>query len=254
VSACTLSAAALLPAGAPAAGASTPATTVMADGSLRYVYGHRPQPQLVCVPQHVCDIALDNGESVLNMAIGDAAHWVIAGGQSGPSGTTPHVFVKPAQSALETNIVITTTKRVYDVTLRSAAQTQHSRISFMYVDEDAAARALIAQRAVDGVLAGTPLVAADAADAKYALTGDAALVPQRVFNDGVRTYIAWKTLPGELPAVMSIGKDGVATPVNFRVVGTQYIVDGINPNYDLVLAASTERHGRPERRAAIRHL
>jgi hypothetical protein len=41
--------------------------------------------------------------------------------------------------------------------------------------------------------------------------------------------------------------------VNFRVVGTRYIVDGVNPNYDLVLAASPDKHGRPERRAAIRH-
>jgi type IV secretory pathway VirB9-like protein len=52
------------------------------DGSLRYDYGRRPQPVLVCQPQFVCDIVLDSGETVLNMAIGDATRWVIAGGKA----------------------------------------------------------------------------------------------------------------------------------------------------------------------------
>jgi type IV secretion system protein VirB9 len=131
------------------------------------------------------------------MAIGDAARWIIAGGQSGPSGSVPHVFVKPTAPALDTNLVITTTKRVYDIALRSATEAHHSRISFAYPDEDAAARAAIAQRAVDGVLAGMPLVGPDQADTKYQLSGEAAIVPSAVFNDGVRTYISWKALPLE---------------------------------------------------------
>jgi hypothetical protein len=53
---------------------------------------------------------------------------------------------------------------------------------------------------------------------------------------------------------MAIGQDGVAQPINFRVVGTSYIIDGVEPNLDLVVAASTAKHGHPERRAAIRHL
>jgi type IV secretion system protein VirB9 len=232
-------------------------STVMPDGSVRYDFGRRPTPLLVCKPHYVCDIALDSGESVLNMAIGDSAQWVIAGGQSGPGGTTPHVFVKPTQPGLETNLVITTTKRVYDVALRSSNDAQHSRISFFYADEDAIAKAAIAQHerlAIESVLGGTPLVGADRADAKYKLAGEPQLIPDKVFNDGVRTFIQWKSRPGELPAVVAIGKDGAGAPVNFRVVGNAYIIDGVNPDYDLVLAASPERHGRAERRASIRHL
>jgi type IV secretion system protein VirB9 len=234
--------------------AALPGSTLLPDGSVRFVYGRRPAPIVVCAPHYVCDIALDSGESVLNMAIGDATRWVIAGGQSGPSGTVPHVFVKPAQANLDTNLVITTTKRVYDVALHSAADAKHSRISFAYADEDAAARAQIAQRAVDTVLAGTPLVAPEQADAKYNVSGESEIAPQRVFNDGVRTYIQWKTLPYELPQVVAVAKDGTSAPVNFRVIGAEYVVDGVESNFDLVLAASPDRHGRPERRAAIRHL
>jgi len=246
----TLSGAAL------AAGGAAAATTVMPDGSMRYDYGRRPSPALVCKPQYVCDIALDSGETVLNMAIGDSARWVIAGGKSGPGGATPHVFVKPTELDLDTNLVITTTKHVYDIMLHSANVAPHPQISFFYADEDAAAKAAAAEAqrlAIESVLAGTPLVAADRADAKYKISGDATVAPDKVFNDGVRTFIQWKTLPAQLPAVVSGTSNGAAQPVNFRVVGTTYVIDNVNPDFDLVLAADTDRHGRPERRAAIRH-
>jgi type IV secretion system protein VirB9 len=191
------------------------------------------------------------------MAIGDASRWVIAGGQSGLNGTTPHVFVKATQPKLDTNLVITTTKRVYDVTLRSADDAKDSRISFFYADDDAAAKAALAVRqraAIDSVLAGTPQVGPDQTDAKYKIAGDLLLAPDKVFNDGARTFIEWKTLPAELPKIVAIAKDGSAQTTNFRVVGSAYIVDSINPSFDLVIGASADRPGRPERRTSIRHL
>jgi type IV secretion system protein VirB9 len=236
------------------ANAAVSSSTIMPDGSIRYDFGRRPGPVLVCKPQHVCDIVLDSGESVLNMAIGDAQRWVIAGGRSGPNGSTPHVFVKPTQPDLETNLLVTTTKRTYDVTLRSANDANHPTISFFYADDDAAAKSAAAdhdRQTIDNVLAGNPLVGPDKADAKYKVTGDGALTPDRVFSDGVRTFIVWKALPAELPSVVTVGAGNGATVVNFRVVGSTYIIDGINPSYDLVLAAVNDR--RHERRVQIRH-
>jgi P-type conjugative transfer protein TrbG len=250
-----LIAAAVIAGAASAAGAASSPSTLLPDGSIRYDYGRRPGPVLVCKPQHACDIVLDSGESVLNMAIGDASHWVIAGGRSGPNGTTPHVFVKPTQADLETNLLITTTKRAYDVDLRSANDANHPHISFFYADEDAAAKAAAAdheRQSIDSVLAGNPLVGPDKADAKYKITGDTALTPDKVFNDGVRTFVEWKALPPDLPEVVSIGANNVAAPLNFRVVGSTYVIDGMNPNFDLVLAATSDR--RRERRVSIRHL
>jgi P-type conjugative transfer protein TrbG len=243
--------------GAPDAHAASSPRQVLPDGTIRYDYGRRPTPLLVCTPRYVCDIALDGGESVLNMAIGDSARWVIAGGQSGPSGTVPHVFVKPMKPGLDTNLVITTTKRVYDVLLRSTETTKDARISFFYADEDAAAKAVIADRqrsAIESVIAGTPQVGPDQADTKYKVSGETTLLPDKVFNDGLRTFVVWKALPSELPTVATIGKDGSAQATNFRVVGSSYIIDGVNPNYDLVIAASADRRGRPERRVSIRHI
>jgi type IV secretion system protein VirB9 len=230
--------------------------SILPDGTLRFDYGRRPTPSLVCKPQYVCDIMLDSGETVLNIAIGDAARWVVASGKSGNGGTTPHIFVKPTQSGLDTNIVITTTKRLYDIALHSAPEAHHPHISFVYSDDEAAAKAAIADRerdAIARVLAGTPEVPPDRFDTNYKLSGDPGLFPDKVYNDGARTFIEWKTLPLELPAVYSVAKDGTTTPVNFRVVGTKYIVDALDPNLDLLLVAINDRRGRPERRASIRH-
>jgi len=247
----TLGAAAAIAAGsaAVAQGGSSP-STILPDGSIRYDFGRRPGPVLACKPQHVCDIVLDNGETVLNMAIGDSTHWVIAGGRSGPNGNVPHVFVKPTQAELETNLLVTTSKHTYNIGLRSANDANHPTLTFSFADEDAA-NADHDRQVADAVLAGNPLVGLDRADTKYKVTGDAALLPDKVFNDGVRTFIEWKTLPVDLPSVVSIGTTGAPQPVNFRVVGSVYIIDAINPGYDLVLAVSSDR--RHERRVSIRH-
>jgi hypothetical protein len=126
--------------------------------------------------------------------------------------------VKPTLLDLETNLVITTTKRVYDVTLRSAPSAQHPHISFFYPDEDAAARAAAAEHeraALDAVLAGTPQIAVDRADTKYKVTGDTGLLPDKVFNDGARTFVQWKMLPAELPDVVGSTKTGHSWPPIF---------------------------------------
>jgi type IV secretion system protein VirB9 len=232
------------------------AASVLPDGSIRYEYGRRPDPLLACKPQYVCDITLDSGETVLNMAIGDTARWVIAAGRSGPGGTTPQIFVKPTQPGLETNLVITTTKRLYDVALHSTNEARHPHISFAYPDDDAAAKAAAADHeklAIESVLAGTPLVGPDKLDANYKFSGETTLTPDKVFNDGVRTYVQWKTLPPELPEVVVSGASGTGQLLNFRVVGAMYVIDTVLPNFDLVLGSDTDRRGRPERRLSIRH-
>jgi hypothetical protein len=101
---------------------------------------------------------------------------------------------------------------------------------------------------------GTPLVGTGRADAKYTLRGDMTLAPETVFNDGARTFVRWKALPDELPRVFSVGKDGTAQAVDFRVVGSAYVIDGLNPAYDLVVPANGDRRGRLERRVSIRHI
>lgn len=228
-------------------------------GSVRYPFNH-VEPTLKCRPLFVCEILLQEGETVLNLAIGDSSRWVVATGQMGANGATPLVFVKPTAPNLTTNIVITTTRRTYFVDLASVQTSAPSRISFSYPDEAAAQAAAHAaqaeaeahEKALDKA-ADLPLKPPSGVDANYRIAGDKSIAPQKVFNDGVHTYIEYESLPTDLPVVIAIAPDGSDQIVNFRLVGNTFIVDSIHSGYDLVLNAGTGRHGRGERRVSIRH-
>ena len=250
---------------APAVAQSTPApagdTAVAApryvgtDGVLRYPFPGR-EPTLTCRPLFVCDIALQPGESLLNIGTGDTVRWVIAAAQSGPSGNTPHVFVKPTETNLQTNLIVTTTKHVYYVRLLSAGVALNPRIGFYYPDEEAQAaaeREREAQRIQAARSADLPAVPPDKLDTAYQTSGERSLYPDRVYNDGLHTYLEYRTLPSDLPIVVGVALDGTNQLVNYRLKNTTFIVDGTPSGVDLVLNAGTGRHGRGERRCYVRH-
>jgi type IV secretion system protein TrbG len=247
--------AALLAIALPAsAGAAAPQ---MQDGVVRYAYGGSNEPTLVCKPLYVCDIVLEPGESVLNIATGDSSRWVIASAQSGPSGDTPHVLIKPTQVGLRTNLVITTTKRTYYVLLASSDETLYPRIGFYYPEEAAAqaAAAQAAQRAKEADdMTRLPLLPPNELDVQYDVTGAQSLMPTRVFNDRVHTYIEYEPqLPVDAPVVTMVGPGGDDQIINYRIIGNLYIIDGVPHELRLTQDAGTGRRGRGERRVDIRH-
>ena len=73
-------------------------------------------PTIITAPLQVTDIELQRGERLNEIVIGDTARWQI---DSGTHGDTAHIFVKPIDSALETNAVVTTDRRVYHFKLLS---------------------------------------------------------------------------------------------------------------------------------------
>jgi P-type conjugative transfer protein TrbG len=225
------------------------------DGSIRFTFGHRPTPHLTCQPQHVCDIALDSsGETIIDLEIGNSNHWSVAQGHSGTGEWTPHIFVRPTQAGLDTNLVITTTKRTYNISLRSAQTFDEASISFSY-PLSSADRSTIAKQqhqAIAFVLNGNPAVGPERLDTAYTISGDSAAAPAKVFNDGSRTYIQWMALPPALPNVVlptRTAKTSFIPMVNFRVVGSTYIVDELGTNYDLVW----NLHARNEKRVSVHH-
>jgi type IV secretion system protein VirB9 len=226
------------------------------DGSLRYVFGGGTEPLLTCRPLYVCDVILESGETILNLGIGDSARWVVAAAQSGPGGATPHVLIKPTALDLATNLIVTTTKRVYYVRLASAANAPNPRISYSYPEEaqeEAAARALEAKRREDERASELPLLPPDQLDSAYYISGEKTFAPSRVYNDGVHTFIEYVTLPNDLPVVYAVESDGTNQIVNFRLKDSKFIVDGTPSGMDLVLNAGTGKHGHGERRVHIRH-
>lgn len=197
------------------------------------------QPVLTCEPLRVCEIALEAGEEILDVALGDASRWHAEKMESGPADArVPHVVVKPTEADLATNLVVSTTRRVYHVALVStddAGEAYARRARFYYPHdlvahwksegERARARREAEQREV---VARGPGLVPEALNFGYEVKGDRTTWrPTQVFDDGVRVYLRMPEVMRvtEAPALFVRTPDGENALVNYRVRGTTYVVD-----------------------------
>jgi len=181
--------------------ASGQAPIIRTDEFVQYPYG-LTEAVVPCQPLRVCDIELEVGEEILNVSLGDTGRWLVSPAFSGNRETlTPHVLVKPTDSGIATNAVITTTRRTYYLGLVSTGKTDGTtpvrRVKFYYPQDlvqqaTGAFRAKAAQRRQERetTIARFPRLAVDTLDFGYQVEGDATpWKPDRVFDDGTHVYI-----------------------------------------------------------------
>ncbi|WP_366809839.1 P-type conjugative transfer protein TrbG [Sphingomonas sp.] len=204
----------------------TPNAFVAASAMLPFVDGQIYH--VLTAPETVTDILLQPGETLGSVAAGDTARWVIGDTTSGSGADKrAHVLVKPIGPGLATNLVITTDRRTYHVTLTSAAGPAMSAIAWTYPQDTM----LALKRATDAAAAATPAAPAldmDQLHFDYAITGDkVAWRPLRAFDDGKQTYIELPAGLGttDAPPLFVVGATGAAELVNFRLRGRYYVVD-----------------------------
>ena len=231
----------------------SPMPTPGKDGRVLFTYGVG-LPTIVCAPLRVCTVELQPGERITGQpAIGDAVRWELLPASSGSGEqTTPIVVLKPHTVGLDTNLVITTDKRTYYLRLLSQNTDYIARTAFTYKDdEDAKWKAYIAEqerkRQLDEAKQVVTPTAADAIDRlnfEYEIKGgNANLRPLRVFDDGVKTYIAMPAAVAsrELPSLIVQntrvkGEKGQEI-VNYRVKDNLYIVDRLFDRAALLLGS-----------------
>ena len=75
------------------------------------------QPEVRCKPFAICDIELEPGEEVLDLAAADTVRWQFQPLREGPKEKrTTHITVKPQDTIpMETGIVVGTDRRVYRI-------------------------------------------------------------------------------------------------------------------------------------------
>jgi type IV secretion system protein VirB9 len=183
--------------------------------------------RLYTAPERVSEIALQPGESLISVAAGDTARWVIGDTTSGTgAGRRTHILVKPSAVGLRTNLVITTDRRVYHVQLESTARTAMASISWTYPQDE-----LLALQREQGSADSTALApgaSVDALNFGYSIEGDdPPWRPIRAFDDGSQVFIEFpSTLPnGEAPPLFVRGEGGRTELVNYRLRGRYYVVD-----------------------------
>jgi type IV secretion system protein VirB9 len=188
-------------------------------------------------PLRVTTLTLGEGETLVSKAAGDTIRWQIGEVASG-TGTArrTHVLLKPLERGLETNLVLTTNRRVYLLDLKSgAADAFNAAIAW---DEPASSAAGAGAEEPKGA---DPLVTPQGPlDARYRiepLGRRARWTPSSVFDDGARTFIAFDAdlQVGEAPVLFVLAPDGEAQMVNYRQQGGLFVVDRLFDRAELRL-------------------
>lgn len=225
----------------PAQAQSANAPMVGAGGVVRFPFGVA-QPSIVCAVLQVCDIALQAGEQVNSIQLGDSARWTVEPAISGSGPTeTLHLIVKPMDVGLETSLAVHTNKRTYHIRLRSHRTEYMPQVAFTYPEDQQAKWDMArlreqkaAQDKQDKIIPATGEYLGNLSF-EYAIEGVAPWKPTRVYNDGKKTIIEMPKAmsQSEAPTLLVVRKDGgiftdaETVIVNYRLQNDRFIVDAV---------------------------
>jgi type IV secretion system protein VirB9 len=107
------------------------------NGRVMYVFG-KGMPEIVCAPLRICTLELQPGEHVVaEPQIGDSVRWHVTPSVYGQGpAKTELVVIKPQEAGLDTNLVLTTDRRVYYIRLVGHPTEYMPRVAFSYPDDD----------------------------------------------------------------------------------------------------------------------
>lgn len=196
------------------------------DGKVVFPFGQN-MPKLTCSPARACDVELEPGERIKQVALGDKANWNWEGAESGDQGKiVQHVVIQPRDKDVETNAMIFTDRRTYHIRLYSpkVEGAYLNRVGFYFpsalvsswTEKMGAESAAIAKEESRNVM--PTYVSPEKYANDYRVDGDADFKPLRVFNDGERTYIALpdSVRTSEHPSFNLLDEKGNVMVVNFR--------------------------------------
>lgn len=151
-------------------------------------------------------------EQIENVAVGDSASWQVT-----PNRRGDYLFVKPVRANIATNMTVVTTVRTYLFELRplyDASSQMAYTVRFTYPSGQPDS---VADEAPGGAVAG-----------RYRLSGERALLPSRIDDDGRHTYIEWPR-DSTLPAVYALDSEGRESLVNGAMRDDLFVVDSVAP-------------------------
>lgn len=209
-----------------------------------FAYGPGRIYEVWTAPLRVTALTLAPAESLVALAAGDTVRWQIGETASGAGAERRvHVLVKPMARDLETNLVITTSQRLYFVQLRSGAEAAANAAVTWDIPPPPPPEPGPPPPPSASPPAGPVL---GDLDARYRIRPRGrrpAWTPMAVMTDGRRTYIAF---PVDLdaqaaPALFALDGEGRAQLVNYRQQGRLYVADQVLARAELRLGA-----GRPQ--------
>jgi type IV secretion system protein TrbG len=210
-------------------------------------------------PLRITTISLEPGETITNKAAGDTERWMIGDTSSGTGATLQtHILVKPFKAGIDTNMVVTTNRRVYFLSLRAAEQADafNSAVTWTHPHPLPSSGAQTASSSTSTLIAGNGRTAAiDTLNQNYRIRAGwrkPPWTPVSVSDDGRQTFITFpeSLASTEAPPLFVIGDNGETQLVNWRKQGNVYVVDRMFQNAELRLGRAKPKIVRIERKEA----
>ncbi len=176
----------------------------------------------------VGQIELPAGEAILNLGgasatlSGDTSGWQISGNKG-----ERYVFLKPRQSAANTNLIVVTNRGsyVFDLRVIPEASTQSGIWRLALLHPTPAGQPQPPE---------TPPTNTNTKYTMQSLTGDADITPSAAWDDGRFTYIRIQPTK-ELPSIFRVGTGDTESTVNFHMDGDVLVAHEIAKRFVLRL-------------------
>ncbi len=171
-------------------------------------------------PDYLTTFKLNKDEDINFIGGGDTEGWLLEQTKGGKDGANI-LLVRPLDSELKTNIVIVTSKRIYQINLVSSNYKYNPFVSWQYPEDEAIAKfksdALNTEMKTDSI---------EKLNFKYRISDKTkSWSPVQVFDDSIFTYIQMKDVvkTQELPAFYVLDGNKLDL-VNYEIKGDKLIV------------------------------
>jgi type IV secretion system protein VirB9 len=197
------------------------------DATLRYAYEPGAIYELQTSPDFVSTLLLEPGEVLIDIAAADTARWSVS---NTVSASQTILIVKPSAPRLKTNIVLVTDRRAYLIEAVSVAGDVYT----------AQAAWTYPARPEPPPAPPEPEPEPRPIHEDYVLKaprkGPPAWMPQKVWDDGVKTYVQFPDdiAATDMPPLFIRTAEGLEL-VNYRTQGTLYEIDRIFSEAELRL-------------------
>jgi len=205
---------------------------IFVKGKMLFTYAEGGIYEITAATFHETAIVLQPGEVLTGKDLptaGDTTRWTLTATRAG---TAPNeitvLIVKPLEAELETNMTITTNRRIYTVILKSSEHTYMPLVGWVYPEDEARAQQDELARKIE-IEAQAEEIRVPPESLNFNCSVSGSTVPWRpirVYDDGAKTYLQMS--PGmasyEAPALFVMEKSDPLL-VNYRVKHGLYIVD-----------------------------
>lgn len=224
------------------------AESMESDGWHTVPYSANSKEFISCQPLALCVVQLQAGEQLLSVNAGDTVRWKIGQFATGVGKDTAiSVTAKPTKEGIANDLIISTDKRAYFVSMVSEKGAGTQVLRYYYPEETAMNSVMSAQKyqkeqfnhqadqsspgaSTDSVLSqSTNVGQINQMNFNYKIKGaDPVWRPLRVFDDGAKTFIQLPNLTDkfQLP-VLYLAKGKELQLVNYRYKKPYFIVDGL---------------------------